>query len=551
MGFFKKTIKTENYYFDMNWSYLPVQQDGYAEESFTFRQIYLQYVQLMAEGWFDDSNKTLQDVFQNSQDVEFEKLQSPPEDGEFNILGEPGVQESLLNTQKRFENAKRISWKESALGRSWEQKLTQLGVNLFTMPSPQDSSVEIVSGPWTLFDDETPLPIFGEVWQDSKTGKEFIYWFFDAIVKTRYSIETQDLHPTHAFFMPAMFQRAGYASETIFPSSMVRIRDRIGEFAVSNKSQIPSLAFHTERDYIVTTLISEDNALSQRLDWSPETTRYGYLIDDHIPFLEENEIITKVVDALPKVASILMDGYCNWNETPELGFQMELFLDVDLKNIQLEPFELGLYVPGTAYGRLVWKSMMFYSAVTNLQNDEKLLSQDSNSVEILNHAFWRLIHRGCGSVPLHCVNTYFFTLHNSNQLDIAAYSESDKDLTRRILNYFATYCVDDQDSNALSNLARFELSWREPEKAISIATLGLMKLESKSVYYQNEIWQDLAQNRLPIKLELLITISKAQISLNHESEGRKLLQQVIEESEQFGFSGSEYQEAFQLLSQLS
>lgn len=550
MGLFRKSIKPEDYLFDLYWPYTPVQQEDYAEESFTFKQIYLQYVQLMAQGWFGEGELSLQQVFRDSRDVDLDKIIPQRPEGEKSLFDSIGVQSALLNTQVRFDNAERISWNDSKLAKTWQNKLESLGVTLFYMQSPQNSSIQIVFGPWTLFDNETPLPVMGEAWRDKSTNREFIYWFIDALSKTRYSKPTKDLHPTHAFYMPAMFQRIGYVSETIFPSSMVRVRDRKAEFGVASLSEIPPLAFHTVRDYVVLTLVKEEGSLTQRQDWSPETTRYGYLIDESIPFLGENDIIPKVVDALPKAASILMDGYCNWTDVGEISFQDELFLDYDLKEAQLEPFELGFFVPGTAYGRLIWKSMVYYSAITNLSNDEKTLSKDPNAKEILTEGFWRLINRGCGSIPMHSVNSFFFDHLKNNPKDIANSSDSDKSLYRRIMTYFSHYRVDDQDSNVLSNLACFESTWGDHVQSLNVIELGLEKLSKPSVYYHIEIWPPNEQVKLPIRLELLITKAKVKNSLGQTNEAKALLTQVIEESNFAGFTGAEYQEALTLLNSM-
>jgi hypothetical protein len=550
MGIFRKSIKAEDYFFDISWPYTPKQQVDYAEESFTFKQIYLQYVQLMAQGWFGTEERSLAQVFENSSDVDLAAITPQRPEGEISLFDEIGVQTQLLGTSKVFEESNRISWSDSDIAKSWQNKLTQLGVNLFAVPSPQNPSIDIVTGPWTLFDNETPLPIFGEAWKNKRTGEEFIYWFFDALVKTRYSSPTKEVHPTHAFYMPAMFQRIGYVSETLFPSSMVRLRDRLGEFGLTDAQDLPSLAFHTVKDYLVTTLISENNQISQRIDWSPETTRYGYLIDSKVPFLSENDIIPKIVDALPKAASILMDGFCNWTDGGDISFQDELFLDVDLKGAQLEPFELGLFVAGTAYGRLVWKSLYIYSLVRELRNNNQLLEKDKNANEILSSGFWSLIHRSCGSVPLHSVNSFFYNLTEKHSDQVSKYNENDKTLIRRILGYYSQYPIDDQNANALSNLARFEFLWGDLEKSLGSAGKAIQALSEKSKHYHDELWNFSELNRLPIKFEAQITQARCYVLLGKTPEAKNLLNQIVVESVAAKFEGSELSEAKQLLASL-
>lgn len=550
MGLFKKSLSRSEYVFDLTWPYQPKVQEGYAEESFTFKQIYLQYVQLMAQGWFDTQELKVKDVFAGSEDVNAEDLIPGKPDGEVQLFDEIGVQKCLLNTQKRFENAERVSWEKSPLGHKWLSKLNELGVNLFPIPSPQNPSIQVVSGPWKLFDNETPIPLFGEIWRDKSTGEEFIYWFFDALARNRSAHPTKGVHPSHAFFIPAMFQRIGYVSETIFPSSMVRMRDRLGEYATENPSHIPSLAFHVEKNYSVLTIVNEGKELTQRFDWSPEVTRYGYIIDDSIPFTENSEIIPKVVDALPKAASIIMDGYCNWTDGQEINFQNELFLDYDLKNVQLEAYELGFFIAGPAYGRLSWKGIMKYAALDSLEKDTKLLLKDNSAPQLLNDGYWSLINRGCGAIPMHAINTFYFRVGKKRKDEIASFGEADKQFPRRALRYMATYAVENQDANALSNLAAYELTWRDYERSIATAEEGLAKLKKPLSPTPSDLWQDNEASRLPIRLELLLTQARAYVGLGKNPEAKLLLEQIEAEAKAVGFNGWEYTEARDLLATL-
>jgi len=550
MGLFKRSLNSADYLFDLRWAYKPKPQEGYAEESYTFRQMYIQYVQLMAKGWFGDEEVHLKDVFANSKDVNLEAITPVRPEGEINLFDEIGVQTKLLNTAQRFENAERISWEKSKLGHKWFSKLSDLGVNLFVVPSPQNPNIQVITGPWKLFDNETPFPIFGEIWRDKSTGEDFIYWFFDALVRTRYPLPTKGKHPSDAFFIPAMFQRLGYLSETIFPSSMVRIKDRLGEFATDNPSHIPALAFHNERDYGVLSLQDDGQEISQRVDWSPQTLRYGYIIDDTIPFLENSEIIPKVVDALPKAVSILMDGFCNWTDSEEIRFQDELFLDYDLDGVKPEQFELSFFVAGPAYGRLCWKGMMVYNNLRQLQDDTKELLRNDRARPLLNQGYATLINRGCGSIFMHSINTFYFSVGKIRREEIAAFTEEEKMGPRKILRFASTYPVDNQDANALSNLAVYELLWKEYENSLAITNEGLAKLEVPLLPIPSDAWRDIPENRLPIKLELLLTKARALVGLGRKGEAKSVLEQLEREAIAANFDGWEYTEGKELLSTL-
>ena len=550
VGLFRKSINPADYYFDLRWPYKPKQQPDYSEESFTFRQTYLQFVQFMAKDWFGEEIITVRELFEDSSDVDVELLIPRGEDGEPSVFSDLGVSKLLLDSGRRFEHSERISWEKSKIAVRWSEKLSSLGVNLFPIPSPQNNQINIVTGPWKLFDNETPFPLFGEAWKDKRTGEEFIYWFFDALVKTRPSLQTKGLHPSYAYFIPMMFHRLGYISETIFPSSMVRMRDRQGEFAADSLEEIPSIALHTEQNYIVMSIFEEEKGITHRLDWSPETTRYGYIIDDSIPFETNAEIIPKVVDALPKAASVLMDGFCNWTDGQEISFQHELFLDVDLKGVQISPFELGLFVAGPAYGRLVWKSMVVYGALRELSNDEKILSKDPKGWEILENGYYSVIDRGCGMAPMNALNSLVFYMCRKHPDKVTQFAEDAREFPRSALRYFSRFAIDNQDANALSNLAYLEFLWGNWKESLAIADEGLANLKEDAVFYHSGLGGEDPSTTIPIRLELLITKARTHLAQGNNEEAKQLIEQVIRESRENNFSGSEFTEAQLLLSTL-
>ena len=550
MGLFgPKKLKEEDYYFTIDYSFTSKPQEDYSPESFTFPHAYANFVFLMAKDWFGDSPVPIREALKRSKIVKAEDFYEPVADGEVDFLGEPSVDRSLINSYSRFDGCERISWSSSDIAKRWQKTLESKGVNFHEMKSPQNLELDIVMGTWLLFDGQSVLPIIGEAWKDAKTGKEFIYWFIDALARTRKTSVPPLEYPSHQFFYPALFQRVGYLSETVFPSSMLRIRDRNMEFGVEKVEHAPQIALHVQSDYYVMGISQGEKELNVRYDWAPEATRYGYIVDENVPFESVDEIVIQLVNALPKVASILMDGFANWSFKENISFQSELFTDLDLfDSEEIDTFSVGLNVPGHAYCALAWKSVMSYALLDELQRNEKLMS-DFDNMMFHRGGLFRIANQGVGPAAVHALNTLYFKI--ISQDDVTTIDVSARGKIEAILTYFAQYPFDRQDANAYSNLALLQTGWGKHKEALVSADKGIAlfntELQQKHVTEMSGGGQFYP---IIIKWELYLTKARVLVLLNQTEQAKEPLVSLIREARAMKFSGQELADAEGLLSSL-
>jgi len=550
MGLFgPKKLKEEDYYFTIDYSFTSKPQEDYSPESFTFPHAYANFVFLMAKDWFGDSPVPIREALKRSKIVKAEEFYEPVADGEVDFLGEPSVDRSLINSYSRFDGCERISWSSSDIAKRWQKTLESKGVNFHEMKSPQSLELDIVMGTWLLFDGQSVLPIIGEAWKDAKTGKEFIYWFIDALARTRKTSVPPLEYPSHQFFYPALFQRVGYLSETVFPSSMLRIRDRNMEFGVEKVEHAPQIALHVQSDYYVMGISQGEKELNVRYDWAPEATRYGYIVDENVPFESVDEIVIQLVNALPKVASILMDGFANWSFKENISFQSELFTDLDLfDSEEIDTFSVGLNVPGHAYCALAWKSVMSYALLDELQRNEKLMS-DFDNMMFHRGGLFRIASQGVGPAAVHALNTLYFKI--ISQDDVTTIDVSARGKIEAILTYFAQYPFDRQDANAYSNLALLQTGWGKHKEALVSADKGIAlfntELQQKHVTEMSGGGQFYP---IIIKWELYLTKARVLVLLNQTEQAKEPLVSLIREARAMKFSGQELADAEGLLSSL-
>lgn len=550
MGLFgPKKLKEEDYYFTYHFNFDSKTQAEYSPESFTYGHSYVQYVQLMARDWFGENPITVREALKESKLLNPNEVWSPKGEGEFDLLGEPTVDQSILKSYSQFDGCERISWGDSKIAKRWQATIERKGVQVDQFPSPQDGAIEIIMGKWLLFDNFTPLPIIGEAWRNKKTGKEFVYWFIDALVRSRKLDVPFHEYPSHQFFIPESFQRIGYLSETIFPSSMIRIRDRMTEFGVTNPKEVPQVALNVVSDYYVLGLSQAEDGFNVRVDWAPEVTRYGYIIDDVIPFEKVEEIIVLLVDALPKVASILMDGYGNWNFSEQINFQSELFTDLDLNNVDdVGIHKVGLNMPGPVYSGLAWNSVLSYGLLDQLSRDEKLMQSQEN-VMFYRGGLFRIATQGVGAAPVHAINTLYFRIVSED--DVTGIEEPARSNIESMLEYYSHYPFDRQDANALSNLALLQSAWGKQKEALESTERGIALFNS-----------DLAQKHVTemsgggkfypiiIKWELYLTKARVLVLLNKPEKAKEPLIAMIREARAMQFSGPELADAEGLLATL-
>lgn len=549
MGLFgPKKLKEEDYYFNYLYPYNGKQQEDYTPEAFTFGHSYVQFVQLLARDWFGNDPVTLREALKSCKVMTGDEIYTPPGPDAIDIVGEPTVDKSLLKSYSRFDNAERISWSKSKIALKWQQVLESKGVLVEVNQSPQDQSIGILVGKWRLFDEITGLPIIGEAWRDKKTGKEFVYWFIDALCRSR-KVEVDPIeYPSHMFFYPELFQRAGYLSETVFPSSMMRIRDRMQEFGVEDPQQVPQVAIDVVEDYYVLGLVPGESEIVGRVDWSPETTRYGYIIDENIPFDTVDEIVIQLVNALPKFASILADGYSNWTFNEQIDFQAELFSDVSLNEDPNLAYRLGLNVPGAIYSQLCWLSAISYGILERLSQDAKAMSNAENLM-FYRAGLFRLVSQGMGAVPVHALNSLYFKI--LLQDDVSQFDNASKLNVTAMMEYYSEWQFDRQDANALSNLSMFQTAWGQYKSALASADRGIALFKADLTQkFVTDMSSEGPFYPIIIKWELMLTKARVLVLLEQPEKAKEPLTALVREARAMQFDGENLHEAERLLATL-
>ena len=550
MGLFgPKKLKEEDYYFTLDFPFTSKPQEDYSPDSFTFGHAYVQFVQLMARDWFGNSPVLAREALKNSKLVNPEDLFPPEAAAEFPILGEPSVDRSLLKSYSYFDGCERVSWTSSKIAVRWQKALEAKGVMFHELKSPQNLEIEIIMGTWVLFDAHSVLPIMGEAWRNTKTGEEFVYWFVDALAKTRRTEVPPMEYPSHQFFYAEMFQRLGYLSETVFPSSMVRVRNRDMEFGVESSEQAPKVVLNVQSDYYILGISQGEKDLDVRYDWAPEATRYGYIINDSVPFETVEEVIIQSVNAFPKFMSILMDGFANWCFNDNINFQSELFTDLDLRAPDdQDVYSIGLNVPGPAYCGLAWKSVLSYALLDELVRNQKLM-ENADNVMFHRGGLYRLAIQGVGPAAVHALNTLYFKI--ISQDDVTTIPETARQKIEEIISYYTSYPFDRQDANAFSNLALLQTAWGKHKEALISANKGIALFNSD--LQQKHVTEMSGGGQfypIIIKWELYLTKARVLVLLNQPEEAKEPLVSLIREARAMKFSGPELADAEGLLASL-
>lgn len=550
MGLFgPKKLKEEDFYFSLDYEFENTTQENFSPEAFTFRHTYTVYVQMLALNWFGTDPVTLRTALETSKGIPVSSIfvHSGVED---DFLGEPKVDRSLLNTDAVFKDCEIISWSDSQIALRWQKALERHGVQLSLHGSPQDMNIQVISGKWKLFDGITAMPIMGEAWKNKKTGKEFVYWFIDALSRSRKLEVSPKEFPSHKFFIPEFLQRAGYLSETLFPSTMMVVRDRMMQFGVTDQAQLPSIAIDVQSDYYVLGVNSNPAELNARMEWSPETTRYGYIIDDQVPFETVDQVIFQVVDALPKVASILADGFSHWNFDEEIGFQDALITDLYRKNAENLPnYRIGILVPSPLYVPLVERTNLSYALLEQLARDEKQMGSAENE-KFYREGLFGLVNIGVGTGPVHAMNSLYFRVANRDDL-----SKRDPQARQNITDlhmYFSDWNFDKQNANALSNLAMLQLNWGDFDRALKSANLALELYEKPLTQkYQTEYTSNSEFYPIIIKWEVMITKARVLILLDDLDGAKEALKPMVAEATAMNYPGEELIDAQAMLAAIS
>jgi hypothetical protein len=443
----------------------------FAEGVFSFRHANLTIVEAQSCEWFPGAYRTASELTSNIQ------ADNRPE-----WISEFKVNDWFLDGDEFFAEYEPIAWEESTFGQRFFKVLRERGAvvaqgsigmkvefqnpNGSTEVMPLSKQIDLVSGQWGL-SDGTPYAQKGEVFRSRKTGKDIVFWNFDALATTRPRTNKSKSDFTEKFLVPHLLQVATYLAETPFPSSLFSIggmAQRETSFGDSQGNKVRPVIRH-QKDARVLGIVKEAGMTQSLACWAPDLWQHGYVFDESMSEHEIYEQLPTVCDGIPKIADILVDGYCNWLPGSELDFQISFWSDYGLCT-ENDYFRSGAIVPGILYWELMKRSMDRYDEVYFVLKramDEKNLEQINECMD----ALLVIAQEGVGSIFLHAGNTWA-----SQGLEI--YEDF---ICDQIMEYFSTIDVDSQGINALSNLIVSYIKEESFDKADGLLAIAIKGTE--------------------------------------------------------------------------
>lgn len=451
------------------------------------------------------------------------------------------VANEFLGTEHIFENATRVSWSKSTFAKEFEKVLNEFGAVCSLTKDPQNPEFESSTG-WGLISSAHPFGISGDVWRDSESGSEFIYWHFDALTHTRYfHLET---HPAVEFFLPLLFQQATFLAESNNPDSYATNPDRKTMFGVDHKSKIPRIAIRVEKNaYRRDFFVNDDGNPEIEYNWSPETVKFGYVFQSVEDVADITRAIKLAFISLSRIASILVDGYCNHQDQSDDSFQKVTFSDDAI-------YEQGS-IPHYARGKFVPGPIAIYSDRTtfsffNRSYQLELEGIEEKAVDVFRMAlngYLEVISRGSGQSLPQAINDYVSKIQNEGG-GILGLSERERqdfhDYGAELLRYATTMPVDLEDALAFSNLALLEISRKRYREALQAVNSGIMILKEDRSSLPVTVYGNSDPQLNPwIKLELFATRAELLYRAGEVVRAKDIAAKVLEEAELREYEGPE------------
>ena len=514
----------------------PQALEGYSARSFTFDNCTNSSTKKSALAWFGGETTNSESFIKHLR----KNFKVPPWAQESVIASE------LLGTDKIFKDATRVSWSDSAFALQFSSILDEVFATTQLTVSPNAPNVEVLTGIW-LTSMRHPFVVTGELWRENKSGNQFIYWHFDAVISTRHFHLKP--HPSVQFFLPLFFQSAAFLSETSDPDTRARTPSRQNIFGVDDVTHMPQLAFHSVKDYYHAVITLTDDVPALSFEWTAETVRYGYIFKQ-VEDLSENEIsIAVAASALPKVADILVDGFCNYPSK----FQTRTCSDSSIyPEGALEHFEIGRFLPGP-FAQYVDLESLFLTLKCDEILEEALAKKSATKMRVALNGYQEIISNGSGAAVPHSINGYVYSmLHYGGT--VLGLSESERadihDYMAKLLNYVSTMPVDLQDANGLSNLALIEIARKRFNEALQAVNSGITLLKQDRSHIPASAFGNSVPNENPwIKLELFATRAELLFRAGDSKKAKELAEKILAEAKQINYDGPEIKKVKWILTQ--
>jgi len=524
-------LKIEN-----SFEFKPLVLEGYSAESFTFDNCTNPLIQETALGWFGGDATSSKSFIKHLR-----KNFKVPKWAE-----ESMVSSELLGTDKIFKDSTRVSWSDSSFSLQFSSVLDDLGSTTQLTVSPNGPQIEVLTGIWLLSTGH-PFVVTGELWKDNKSSNHFIYWHFDALISTRHFHLKP--HPSVQYFLPLLFQSAGFLSETSDPDTWAMTPSRQRMFCVDDASLPPPLAFHSAKNYYHAVVTLKDEVPELTFEWSAETVRYGYIFEE-IDDLSKIEISIAIASSsLTKVADILVDGFCNYPSK----FQETTFSEISIyAEGVLDHFEIGSFLPGPFAMYIDNESLLLVMKCDQIL-DDALDKKNATRMRVALSGYQEVISKGSGSAVPHSINGYVYYIqhYGGSVLGLGENERADiHDYAVKLLKYVTTLPVDLQDANGFSNLALIEISRKRFNDALQAVNSGITLLKQDRSYIPESSFGNSVPNENPwIKLELFATRADLIYRSGDSTKAKELAEKVLSEALRINYDGPEIKKVKWILAQ--
>ena len=514
----------------------PQALEGYSARSFTFDNCTNSSTKKSALAWFGGETTDSESFIKHLR----KNFKIPPWAQESVIASE------LLGTDKIFKDATRVSWSNSSFALQFSSILDDVFATTQLTASPNAPGVEVLTGIW-LLSTRHPFVVTGELWRDNKSGNQFIYWHFDAVISSRHFHLKP--HPSVQFFLPLFFQSAAFLSETSDPDTRAKTPLRQNIFGVDDAALMPQLAFHSVKDYYHAVITLTDDVPELTYEWTAETVRYGYIFKQ-VEDLRKNEIaIAIAASALPKVADILVDGFCNYPSK----FQTRTASDTSIyPDGALQHFEIGRFLPGP-FAQYVDLESLILSMKSDELLEEAITKKSATKMRVALNGYLEIVSNGSGASVPHSINGYVYNMlhYGGTVLGLDDDERADiHDYMAKLLKYVSTMPVDLQDANGLSNLALIEIARKRFNDALQAVNSGILLLKEDRSHIPASLFGNSVPNENPwIKLELFATRAELLYRSGDSKKAKELAEKVLAEAKQINYDGPEIKKVKWILTQ--
>ena len=521
-----------------SYDFKPKSRENFSASAFTFKNATASETRLSSLEWFGGattkSDKSLKNPKITSQIPSW--------------AASAEVSEVLLGSDKNFTGSTQVSWSGSLFAARFAEMLNSLGASTQLLVSPHPEQLEVLVGIWQLSNGQ-PFVIVGEAWRNSKTGKDFVYWHFDALIHTRHF--HLDPNPATEFFAPYLFQSIAFLSESSNPDrrSLTPTREEV----FGGDGPAPRLVFQRQKNHFHAAMTVNEGVQELWFIWAAEAIRYGYIFDEVKDLAVIEVAMATATSAISKAADILTDGFSNYRGNDDSNFQKVTFADVAiLEEGQVAHFERGSFVPGPLEINMDSQSLFVYANCQEV-NQQAMGLKNPELLRLVLNGYQEIMSKGSGMCLPHAMNSYVYLMQNYGGLILGLSDEERSnfhDYGAKILTYVTTIPVDLQDANAYSNLALLEIGRKRYKEALDAVNAGVAILKEDRLHYPDSAVGNSRPLENPyIKLELFSTKAELIYRSGETAKAKELAEIILEEANALNHSGAEIEKVKWILAQ--